>query len=101
MPMWVDELTVEASEVALLLLLLHRSALIVVDQAALALGGSGQEHLADDQRQRVRVALDRPAQRIAAQRAEADLAKQRHLTLRQWQAGVGGHAERGAAQWST
>ena len=59
------------SEIALLLLLFHRSGRIVVDDPALPLGGPRQQHFLDDRGQRVGFALDRAGQRIAAQRAEA------------------------------
>src|SRR3954470_4861319 len=58
------------SEVPLSLLLLHRPRLVVVDHPALPLGVLREQHLLDDFRQRRRVALDRPRERVAAQRAE-------------------------------
>src|ERR1019366_7427660 len=95
--MGVVALMVVASEVALLLLLLHRAALIVVDQATLALGGPREEHLADDLRQRVGIALDRAAERVAAQRAEADLAQQRRLAGLERETAVVDHDQRAVA----
>src|SRR5579884_2709488 len=61
------------SKVALDLFLLHRRGGVVVDHASLPLGRPRQQHLLDDRRQRVRVALDRAGERVAAERAEADL----------------------------
>src|SRR3954447_4531533 len=58
------------SEVPLALLLLHRPRLVVVDHPALPLGVPREEHLLDDLRQCRRAALDRPRERVAAQRAE-------------------------------
>ena len=51
----------------------------MVDHAALALAGPGQQHLLDDGGQGVGFALDGATQRVAAQRAEADLAHHRHF----------------------
>src|SRR5207248_10735303 len=64
------------SEIALLLLLLHaRASRVAIDHAPLPLGGLGHEHFGDDVFDRLRVALDRTRQRVAAERAEADLAR--------------------------
>src|SRR5262245_56966856 len=60
------------SEVALFLLLFHRRGLVEVDQAALALGKAGEEHLLDDLGQRGRLGLHGARERIAAERPEAD-----------------------------
>src|SRR3954452_18904575 len=60
------------SEVPLALLLLHRPRLVVVDHPALPLRVPRQQHLLDDLRQRRRVALYRPRERVAAERAETD-----------------------------
>src|SRR4051812_28689027 len=60
-----------ASEIPLLLLLLHRRARIVIDHATLTLGRARKRHLADDRGQCVGIRLDRAGQRIAAERAEA------------------------------
>src|SRR5690606_17653007 len=68
------------SEVALLLFLLHGPGTVVVDDATLTLGGGGQEHLLHDLEQRRSVALDRPRQRVAAERAEAHVLDHRLLT---------------------
>src|SRR5204862_7478843 len=72
--MWLSPLPTafpSLSKIPLTLLLLHRPGLVVVDHPALPLGVPRQQHLLDDLRQRRRVALDRPGQRVAAQRAEA------------------------------
>src|SRR6266704_1840350 len=58
-------------EVPLLLLLLHRSLFVAVDQPALALRGAGGEHFRDDVFQTVGTAFNRAGQGIAAQGAEA------------------------------
>src|SRR5580704_6463209 len=68
-----------ASEIPLALLLLHAGRLVVVDDAALALGGGGEQHLLDDLRQRLGLALHRAGQRVAALGAEADLLHHRDL----------------------
>src|SRR3569623_425046 len=57
-------------EVAFPLLLLHRPRLVVVDHPALALAVPRDQHLLDDLRQRRRATLDRPGQRVTAQRPE-------------------------------
>ena len=49
-----------SSEVSFLFLLLHAGRLIVIDGAALAFGGLGQQHFLDDLGQRVRLALTAP-----------------------------------------
>src|SRR4051812_38851421 len=62
-----------ASEVALLLLLLHRARRVEVDDATLGLGSRGQQHLSDDPGEGVGLALHRAGQRVTAERAEANL----------------------------
>src|SRR5436305_14344330 len=60
-----DELAAE-SETSLFLLLLHRPRLIMIDQPALRLRGSRQQHLLTDFRPRRAVRSDPPGPRIAA-----------------------------------
>src|SRR3954471_4997163 len=59
-----------SSEIAFLLLALHRGRAVLVDDPALALGGARLQGLADDFGQGGRRALDRAGQRVAAERAE-------------------------------
>src|SRR3546814_3518019 len=61
------------SEIALLLLLLHRSRGVVVDDPTLALGGGRYQHLGDDVLEGFRIGLDGTRVGIATQGTEADL----------------------------
>src|SRR3954452_14040958 len=71
--------TCDISEVPLLLLLLHRTAGVVVDHAALALRRGGEQHLLDDPMEVLGVALDRARERIAPEGAEAHAPQLRRL----------------------
>ena len=66
-------MSVRPSEVALLLLLLHRAGRVGVDHPSLALAGLGAQELEHDRREVVGVALDRAGQRVAAEGPEPDL----------------------------
>src|SRR4051812_17912519 len=70
------------SKIALLLFLLHACAAgIAVNHPALTLRTPRHEHLGDDVLDRLRLALDRPRQRVATERAEAHLAHHRLLAV--------------------
>src|SRR4030095_13367516 len=74
------------SEIALLLLALHRMvAAVLVDGTALALGRRCPFHLVDNCGKVGGLALDRPGQRVAAKGAEADAAHLDPLAVGQWQ----------------
>src|SRR6476469_2237862 len=69
-------------EIALLLLLLHRSAAgVAVDRAPLPLAGLGQKHFGDDLLDGRGLALHRARKRVTAERAEADGAIHRLLPV--------------------
>ena len=68
-----------SSEISFALLLFHRAGFVLVDEAALALGGPGGQHFAHDVLEAAASHLDGAGQRIAAQRAEADQAVFDHL----------------------
>src|SRR6266581_2739860 len=70
------------SEVPFLLLLLHRSGGVVVDDPALAFGALRQQHFLDDVGKSDRLALHGSRQRITAERAETYAA---HLGTLAWQ----------------
>src|SRR5690606_23335809 len=59
------------SEVTLALLGLHRALFVEVDQPALPLAVTREQHFPNDFRQRARARAQRAAQRVAAERAEA------------------------------
>jgi hypothetical protein len=59
-------------EITLTFFIFHRACTIVVDDTALALGSSRQEHFLDDVRQRLGFGLHRAGQRVAAQGTETD-----------------------------
>src|SRR3546814_19389698 len=59
--------------IALLLLLLHRSRGVVVDDPTLALGGGRYQHLGDDVLEGFRIGLDGTREGIATHDTEADL----------------------------
>src|SRR3954466_15181645 len=84
-------------EVPFPLLALHRGVLVVIDQAALPFRLLGQQHLADDLRQRLRFRLDRARQRIAAEGAEAYALLDGDLAGTQAHAVVVDHDERAVA----
>src|SRR3546814_13141588 len=65
----------QSSEIALLLLLLHRRRVILVDHPSLALGGGGHQHLGNDLLQRVGLGFDGAGERVAAQGAEAEIGR--------------------------
>ena len=75
------------SEVALLLLALHAADIVVVDEAALALGHAGRQRLLDHAVEIGGVGSDRRRQRPAAERAEAHALASRPARPR---AGAGG-----------
>src|SRR3954471_16757315 len=60
----------EASEVAFAFFGFHRAFFVEVDQATLALGVLGEQHLADDVGQRGGARFERTRQWVTAQRAE-------------------------------
>jgi hypothetical protein len=62
----------KTSEIALLLFLLHTSRLIVVDGAALPLGGGREEHFLDHLGQRGGRALNRTGRGITAEGLDPD-----------------------------
>src|SRR3546814_8887916 len=79
------------SEIALLLLLLHRSRGVVVDDPTLALGGGRYQHLGDDVLEGFRIGLDGTREGIATQGTEADLPHLHLLAISQGEALVVNH----------
>src|SRR5690606_28486315 len=84
-------------EIAFLLLLLHRSGAVVIDDAALSFRARRQKHLLDDRRQGVRTTLHCARQRVAAERAEANPAQLGLLAVFERHAIVIHHDERAVA----
>ena len=70
----------------------------MIDGAALAFRGGGQQHFLDDLRQGRRRAFHRPGQRIAAQGAETDRALDRCLAVTQAEAFIIHHQDQAIAR---
>src|ERR1022692_165496 len=81
------------SEISFLLLLFHRSGLIVIDGAALPLRSRGEQHLLNDFRQGHGGALDRAGQGIAAEGAKCYRALARPLARTQRKSVVVDHEQ--------
>src|SRR5215211_1342226 len=87
-----------ASEIPLLLLPLHRGRRIVIDQPALALGRRRDEYLLDNGFEGLGLALDRAGERVAAERAKADLPHPRTFAGLERHALVVDHDQRAVAR---
>src|SRR5579862_8682117 len=85
------------SEVPLLLLALHGSRAVVIDDPAAPLGTAARHRLADDLGNGRGVALDCAGQRVTSKRPEADTAGFRQLTNAEREAVVVDHDQRIAA----
>ena len=77
--------------------LLHGAGSVEIDDPALPLRDPGPQQLADDRRQRRRLALDRAGERVAPQRAESHRAQTRALVGAERQAIVVHHDEAAVA----
>src|ERR1700724_3206718 len=69
----------QGSEIAVPLLAFHRGGLVEIDQARTAFRGPGSHGLGNNIGDRAGGRFDRPAQRVAAERAKPDRAKLRLL----------------------